>query len=265
MMNVCLDSLEEIVKVAVNAGDIIMPYYRGEKDIGVDVKTDESPVTLADQEAEQYIIQELEGLFPNIQIVAEEKAAAGDIPVLSNDEMFFLVDPLDGTKEFIHNRDEFTVNIALIQYGKPIMGVVYAPALDDIYAGIDGEGAYFMSSRSVALGDAQMLNIEPKTPVVAVASRSHMSDETQQFLDENGISDFISAGSSLKFCMVASGKADIYPRFGRTMEWDTAAGDAVVRAAGGRTVTVDNVPLRYGKQGRENDSDFANPFFIVKS
>lgn len=256
-------TLDKVIEITLQAGEVIMPYYREEKDLGLEAKNDQSPVTLADQEAEKLIIEKLEQAFPGIEIIAEEKmSAASEAIDVQNQEYFFLVDPLDGTKEFIHKRGEFTVNIAVIYKGEPVLGVVYAPVLGEVYSGYKGGGAYF--SRNTDLDNSEPLVIDAKEPAIAVASRSHMSEETQQFLDENGIEEFISAGSSLKFCMVASGKADIYPRFGRTMEWDTAAGDAVVRAAGGITVDVDDTALLYGKQNQSHDSDFANPYFIVR-
>ncbi len=257
------ETLNKIIDITIRAGDLIMPYYRGDKDLGLDEKNDQSPVTLADKEAEKYIIERLEEGFPNIEIIAEEQmSTAAKVVDLQAHDYFFLVDPLDGTKEFIHRRGEFTVNISLIYKGEPVLGVVYAPVLGEVYSGFKGGGAFRSNDKDI--GNVEVLKIESKKAIVAVASRSHMSEETQQFLDGKGIREFISAGSSLKFCMVASGKADIYPRFGRTMEWDTAAGDAVVRAAGGVTVDINNSPMKYGKQRQKHDCDFANPFFIVR-
>lgn len=268
-MHINKDTLQKLIDIAIGAGEIIMPFYNGNKDIGTQSKDDSSPVTLADQDAEDFILEQLAGLFPDIPVVAEEKCANGDIPNLNDQEteLFFLVDPLDGTKEFIQKRGEFTVNIALIKDKHPVAGVIYTPALGDIYAGLEEHGAYFIGKDTTekTLQNAQNLIITPKEKAEkAVASRSHMSAETTEFMQQNGIDDFISAGSSLKFCMVASGKADIYPRFGRTMEWDIAAGDAILRAAGGMTVTTDGKPMLYGKQNQSHDSDFANPFFIAK-
>lgn len=264
-------TLEIIIEIAVCAGDVIMPFYRDEIDIQENVKDDSSPVTLADQKAEIFIINELSKRFPDIPIVAEEMIANGDVPNINNQDVFFLVDPLDGTKEFINKRDEFTVNIALIQSNEPVMGVVYVPVLDEIYAGLKDNGAYHFKNARNKLGEIYLEGISPirlcankKEIKKAVASRSHMNDETKEFMKENGITEFISAGSSLKFCMVAIGDADVYPRFGRTMEWDTAAGDAVLRAAGGITVTTSGRPMVYKKQNQSHDADFANPFFIAK-
>lgn len=268
-MQVDKDLLQRLINITIGAGDVIMPFYRGDKNVGVQKKDDSSPVTLADQQAENYILQELHVLFPDIPVIAEEKCSNGDVPDLDDEKenLFFLVDPLDGTKEFIQKRGEFTVNIALIKNGLPIAGVIYAPALGDIYAGAESYGAYFIGKDVVekTLKNAKRLVIMPKEKAEkAVVSRSHMSKETTDFIQGNGIYEFISAGSSLKFCMVASGKADIYPRFGRTMEWDIAAGDAILRAAGGVTVTIDNEPMLYGKRNQSYDTDFANPCFIAK-
>jgi len=264
------EQLEILVEIAVGAGAVILPFYSGHKDMGAMIKDDCSPVTLADQQAEEFILEALAVAFPGIPVVAEEKCAAGDVPDLDaeGDGAFFLVDPLDGTKEFINGRDEFTVNIGLIRDGVPVMGVIYAPALRDVYVGGIESGAYCMHSLEdpddFLLSAAERIEMRPAGNfLTAVASRSHMNEETRTYMEERGISDFISAGSSLKFCLVAAGRADVYPRFGRTMEWDTAAGDAILRAAGGMTVRTDGSPFVYGKRNQAEDSDFANPFFIA--
>ncbi len=263
------DLLQKLINITIGAGDVIMPFYRGDANMEIQKKDDSSPVTLADQQAEDHILKELNAIFPGTPVVAEEKCSNGDVPDLEAEtgNLFFLVDPLDGTKEFIQKRGEFTVNIALIKDNVPIAGVIYAPAIGDIYAGAENYGAYLITKDVVekTIKNAERLVIVPKGKAEkAVASRSHMSKETTDFIQDRGINEFISAGSSLKFCMVASGKADIYPRFGRTMEWDIAAGDAILRAAGGVTVTIDNKPMIYGKINQLHDSDFANPFFIAK-
>ena len=174
-----------------------------------------------------------------------------------------MVDPLDGTKEFINRRDDFTVNIALIKDGDPVIGVVYAPARNMAFSG-DASGAEkFDVGADFSVSGRQPIHCRATgEALTAVASRSHNSPETEAFLDEKGITDTKSVGSSLKFCILAEGQADVYPRFGRTMEWDTAAGDAVLRAAGGMTFGQDGKPMVYGKTSQPTDSDFANGHFI---
>ncbi len=253
--------IDELVGIALAAGNVVMSIYQ--TDFDVSVKSDSSPVTEADEKAEALILERLAAIAPDIPVVAEESVAAGRVP--TTDQRFFLVDPLDGTKEFLSRNGDFTVNIALIEDGVPRLGVVYAPAKELIFSGgrdagarvgdVAGDGT--VSFRSIAVRTA------PRDGIVAVASRSHMTDETRAFVDRFTVADLISAGSSLKFCRVASGEADLYPRLGRTMEWDTAAGDAVLRAAGGKVTTLDGVDLGYGKRNQQNDSDFANPWFVA--
>ena len=254
--------LEIFERIAIAAGGLIMDVYRGE--IDVSLKDDMSPVTEADQRAETFIIGELKKHFPHIAIIAEEQAAAGNLPVFKGGT-FILVDPLDGTKEFINKRPYFTVNIALIEDNIPVAGVVYAPACGVAYSGAAGKAEKLTLNAS---GDIlERVAISSRLcgeKLVAVASRSHNSPETVAFLEENDISDYKSVGSSLKFCLVAEGEADVYPRFGRTMEWDTAAGDAVLRAAGGTTLGTDGAPFVYGKRNQPHDADFANPNFICR-
>jgi 3'(2'), 5'-bisphosphate nucleotidase len=219
-------------------------------------KADESPVTAADQAAEAIILERLARAAPGVPVVAEEAAAAGATPQVA--AQFFLVDPLDGTKEFIAGRDEFTVNIALIAQGAPVLGVVGAPALGRLFA---GDVSRFQAFEIRGGRDASPLALRarPRPPggPVAVASRSHGSPETEAWLAAAGVAARVSIGSSLKFCLLAAGEADVYPRFGPTMEWDTAAGHAVVAAAGGEVCETDGRPLRYGKPG------FRNPSFIA--
>jgi 3'(2'), 5'-bisphosphate nucleotidase len=220
------------------------------------MKEDRSPVTAADGAGEEVILAALAKLTPDIPIVAEESVAAGRIPEVG-DGPFWLVDPLDGTKEFISKNGEFTVNIALIQGQEPVLGVVLAPALGKVWWGARGLGATARDGTSSA---PRPITVRTKpASLVAVASRSHADPETEAFLDAAGVAERISAGSSLKFCLVAEGKADLYPRFGRTMEWDTAAGHAVLSAAGGRVTTRDGAPFVYRKPG------FENPDFIARS
>jgi 3'(2'), 5'-bisphosphate nucleotidase len=249
-----------LVDAALEAGSAIMEVYAG--DAGFRQKADCTPVTIADERAEAIICARLAAAAPGVPIVAEEAVSAGIVPPDLADR-FFLVDPLDGTKEFIHRRTDFTVNIALVENGVPVIGVVYAPALGAIYFGAP-EGAWYRSTDREADGWRRISVRTAGVAPVAVASRSHRDAETDRFLRIRDIANCVSIGSSLKFCLIAEGEADIYPRFSRTMEWDTAAGDAVLRAAGGMTYCADGSPFVYGKRGRPDDTDFANPHFVAK-
>jgi 3'(2'),5'-bisphosphate nucleotidase len=254
--------LDRLVEIALDAGEIVLSVYKSD---GFDAraKADGSPVTEADAAAEALILARLQALEPNTPIVAEEQAAAGHIPVTA--ARFFLVDPLDGTKEFLNRNGDFTINIALIEHGEPVCGVVYAPAHGLIYAGQCGSGARMASVTDRAPGAWRQIEVrQPEAAGLAVvASRSHMSAETSEFVARFAVADLVSAGSSLKFCRVAAGEADLYPRLGRTMEWDTAAGDAILRAAGGRVCTLDGQTLGYGKRNQDTDVDYANPWFVA--
>jgi len=237
------------------ASAIAMSHYTSfDKESGVMTKADDSPLTKADLAVDAFIGERLAELFPDIPVVTEERAASHDLDVSSG--WFFLVDPIDGTKEFINKRDEFTVNIALMQDGAPVAGIVAAPALGTLYTGIVGVGA-----AETDLSDGSEIAIHVSQPdsnaLLVVASRSHLSAETQAFIDANKVADTKNAGSSLKFCLLAKGEADLYPRFGPTMEWDTAAGHAVLFAAGGFVNTLDGKPLPYAKP------DFRNPWFMA--
>ena len=235
----------------------IMRIYAG--DLGVRDKADKSPVTDADHAAELVIVAGLRALTPGLPVVAEEEMAAGHVPELDGGP-FWLVDPLDGTKEFIKRNGEFTVNIALIENGRPTLGIVLAPATGLLWRGAAGLGA---DKRE---GNGAFVPIStracPPQGLTACASRSHAiySDLDIWFRNNNlTVADRVQAGSSLKFCLIAEGKADIYPRFGPTNEWDTAAGQGVLEAAGGEVVTTDDRPLLYGKPR------FSNPHFIARS
>lgn len=247
---------------AIEAGIAIMAVFAS--DAGYREKADRSPVTEADERAEDIVCRHLSEAFPEIPIVAEEAVSAGRVPPLLG-KRFFLVDPLDGTKEFVARRTDFTVNIALIEDGLPTHGVVFAPARGELFLGQPGI-AWSCSRRAGKVLAPKRIHVrEPAAVPVAVASRSHRTPETDAFVSEHGIGECISIGSSLKFCLIAEGKADIYPRFGRTMEWDTAAGDAVLRAAGGFTRGVDGGAFVYGKRAQPDDEDFANPPFVASS
>lgn len=244
--------LDAIIKIARDAGDLILDVYKS--DFEVRGKDDASPVTEADEKAEAIILQGLSTLGLQFPVIAEEAHAAGKIPQIA--DYFWLVDPLDGTREFIKRNGEFTVNIALIENGKPLLGVVLAPALNQLYAGSRDNGA-FMEDK-----DAVRRNIRVRRPSASgldvLASRSHGDTSAlDELLQGRAVNSLINAGSSLKLCLIAAGQADFYPRQGRTMEWDIAAGDAVLRAAGGLVQVMDGMPLVYGKAG------FENPHFVA--
>lgn len=251
--------LAQVEAIAHAAGQVIRRIY--ETDFAVQAKRDSTPVTLADEEAEAVILKGLATLAPRSSappIIAEESVAAGRIPDIGGGgASFWLVDPLDGTKEFISRNGEFTVNIALIEAGEPVLGVVLAPALGVLYSGARGVGAFREDS---AGRRAIRCRAIPDEGLAVVASRSH-GDETalDAFLAGRRVASRVNAGSSLKLCLVAEGRADLYPRLGRTMEWDIAAGHAVLAAAGGSVRRLDDgSPLRYGKQG------FENPHFVAQ-
>lgn len=251
----------ELIELSVQAGETIMEVFRAGFD--VQIKDDSSPVTIADQRAEAVILKGLQDLLPDIPVVAEESAAAGNIPDVG-DGPFFLVDPLDGTKEFIHRRDAFTVNIALIENGVPVLGVVFAPALGRLYYGYLSE--HDEPDVAAIIEDALAGNRTPSpiktrtanpARLAIVASKSHSNPETEAYLANYPDAELVTIGSSLKFCLVAEGQADLYPRLGPTMEWDTAAGQAVLMAAGGDVLAPDGEPFMYNKP------DFRNGFFLV--
>jgi len=243
-----------VLDLAGKAGAAILRHYGPQ--IEVRSKADASPVTAADDEAEAIIVEGLRRLTPEIAVVSEEAFARGEIPPTAPPR-FWLVDPLDGTKEFLKGNGEFTVNIALIDAARPILGVVAAPALSLAYAGA-GEG----SAREWRHGHGRAIKVRnvPAEGLTVVASRSHGNAEAlDRWLAGRKVCDTRQAGSSLKFCLVAAGEADLYPRFGRTMEWDTAAGHAVLAAAGGQVRTLSGEVLRYAKPG------FENPHFVASS
>lgn len=249
-------SLDALVGIALAAGEEILAHYAA-ADETARQKGDGSPVTAADEAAEAIILAALrrEGVTT---IVAEEAVAGGAMPPPA--DVFYLVDPLDGTREFISKNGEFTVNIARIEHGVPVEGVVYAPAIGTLYAA-DADGAYKGHVKDGALTTKTPLTCAPAPDALRiVASRSHLTDETRTFVERFTVDSFVSSGSSLKFCKVAAGEADLYPRMGRTMEWDTAAGHAVLKRAGGEVFTLDQKPLTYGK--RDGDT-FANPHFVA--
>jgi 3'(2'), 5'-bisphosphate nucleotidase len=254
--------LTALAGIAWQAGEIILGHYADDA-IQARRKADQSPVTAADEDAEAFILARLAEIAPGVPVIAEEETAAGRVQQIS--DHFFLVDPLDGTKEFLNRNGEFTVNIAEITGGVPVRGVVFAPAKERLFMGELETGAYELATKpGVAPDFSQARAIKACKPgadgLIAVASRSHRDAKTEEYLAAYPVKDFVAAGSSLKFCLVAAGEADIYPRHGRTMEWDTAAGHAVLAAAGGSVTTIDGKPFVYGKA----DEKFANPYFVAR-
>ena len=246
-----------IRKLAIEAGDKIMEIYNAD-DFDVKVKSDDSPVTAADEAADAIISAGLVELFPDVMLVTEEQADSH----AAKGDTFLIVDPLDGTKEFIHRRGDFTVNIAYVENGVPQRGVVYAPAKNRMFfTQADGQSVEETGDFAKdTVGEVTPMKVaaSDNAALLVVASKSHLTDETKDYIAKYEVADFKSAGSSLKFCLVATGEADLYPRVGRTMEWDTAAGHAVLLGAGGDVVRFDDhSPLTYGKE------DFANPYFIA--
>jgi 3'(2'), 5'-bisphosphate nucleotidase len=243
--------IEQLIVIAQGAADAIMAIYA--TDFDVRGKKDASPVTEADEKAEAVILAGLARLAPEIPVISEEAAAAGHIPKVGR--RFWLVDPLDGTREFISRNGEFTVNIALIDEGRPVLGIVLAPALGRLFAGARGIGAFVEDSAGRRPIHCRSV---PNDGLAVVASRSHGDVEALDFfLAGRKLASLKAAGSSLKLCLIAAGEADLYPRFGRTMEWDIAAGHAVLAAAGGRVCTLDGGELLYGKEGLDN------PYFVA--
>ncbi len=254
------EKLESVSRrAALLAGAKIMDIYNSD-DFEVKSKSDQSPVTEADEAADALIADILRAEFPDTLIVTEEQADSHS----AHADSFLIVDPLDGTKEFIKRRGEFTVNIAYVENGVPVRGVVYAPAKDRLfYTRADGQSVEETGALAVeTVGDLTPMSVTKadNSALMIVASKSHRDQATDDYIAKYSVKDMTSAGSSLKFCLVATGEADLYPRLGRTMEWDTAAGHAVVLGAGGKVVRFDDhTDLTYGKDGYEN------PFFIVLS
>jgi len=251
--------LEVVVAIAKDAGDAIMEIYN--RDFKVEYKDDKSPLTEADTASNEIICDALEMAYPEVPLLSEENKAE-EYAVRKNWEYFWLIDPIDGTKEFIKKNGEFTVNIALIHKDTPVLGVVYAPALGDMYKAKKGEGAY-KNDQKLPLH----VNSRPEKKLLVVASKSHLSEETQAFIDalETEEIEQVSKGSSLKLCMVAEGIADIYPRLAPTMEWDTGAADAIVRESGKMVYQYNS---EHGTQNTEpvvyNKENLLNPWFVVK-
>lgn len=245
--------LEALTATVREAGTIALEIYN--KPFAVETKADQSPVTQADLAVDKLLYAAISAAFPDVVIVTEEQAQTHR--AIAPDTTFFLVDPIDGTREFINKTGEFTINIALIEQGQPVAGIVFAPVQNRFFIG-DLENGAFEIDQS---GSHKRLSVRSctKERLTAIASRSHRTPETQSFLDNYAIIDCVTAGSSLKFCILAAGEADIYPRFGPTMEWDTAAGHAILKAAGGQVLNIDRTPLIYAKP------EFRNPDFMACS
>lgn len=259
----------DLFKISLDAGKEILEVYK--QDFSIEFKEDDSPLTQADKRAHDSILKGLNALDPSIPVLSEE---GKEIPYSERRKWshFWLVDPLDGTKEFIKRNDEFTVNIALIEGKYPSVGIIFAPALDVVYFGRVGEGAYKLENASGAMvaNEEELIQKSERLPGIkehrvtrAIASRSHMSKETEAFIKElevkHGEIEVISSGSSLKFCLVAEGKADYYPRYAPTMEWDTGAGQAIVEAAGGEVTRYDDNDKCY-----YNKENLLNEWFLVR-
>jgi 3'(2'), 5'-bisphosphate nucleotidase len=255
--------IDVINQIAIDAGKIIMEIYN--KDFDVEYKEDESPLTQADLQSNEFICNSLQILYPNCPVMSEENKQT-PFEIRKHWEYYWCIDPIDGTKEFIKKNDEFTVNIALIYKNTPVLGVVYAPALGELYFAKKGLGAFFqeVKSNNCIKDSLKKLPYIQKNNYTVVASKSHLSQETQEFIQKLSLEKpsltTHSKGSSLKLCMVATGEADVYPRLAPTMEWDTAAADAIVREAGKMTYQHDEkiqTPLVYNKK------ELLNPWFIV--
>jgi len=244
--------LEPVIALAIKAGDAILTVYA--TDFGVQSKIDASPLTQADLAAQRIIAAGLAALTPDIPLISEEDGLP-EFAVRRQWQRYWLIDPLDGTKEFINRNGEFTVNIALIDTHRPVFGVVHVPVQNRTYSGCPGRGAELRTQGQVT---PLKVAAHSKTPVRVVGSRSHRGSSLDTFLDNLGEYDMVPMGSSLKFCTIAEGNADVYPRLGPTSEWDTAAAQAVVEHAGGQVLELDGKPLSYNKK-----EDILNPWFLV--
>lgn len=247
-------------RVAYEAGEITLDYFEEGMVQDSDVKGDGSPVTEADRMAEKHISQILKNEFPDIPVVGEEAVASGEVHDLSGSEYFWLVDPLDGTREFIAGSPEFTVNIALIKNNEPVMGVIHAPARGEMYWA-HGEGTAMRWLEESGTEKEIRVRKPSRGGLTVITSKNRTGDVLDEYLAEHKVEKIVRRGSSLKLCAVASGKADLYPGLWQTCEWDTAAGQAILCAAGGEVVTLDGVPLRYGA----GNAKFMNPSFVARS
>ncbi len=263
-MHVNAQQLEALTTSVLAAGRVILDIR--ENGFAAEAKADGSPVTEADRQAEQVLLQTLGQQFPNIPVIAEEQVAAGILP--EPGALFFLVDALDGTKEFVLGGCDFTVNIGLIERGVPVFGIVYAPADGRIFVGAGANDAWQARincrEEGGSLQDKKPLQVKAADPqnLRAIASKSHRDEQTNDWLREHNICNVVSAGSSIKFCLLATAEADIYPRFGPTCEWDTAAGHAVLQCAGGQVTRIDGTAFLYGKADQEKP--YLNPGFVAR-
>ena len=257
-MQINLNTLERIIRISQKAGDAILEIYA--KDFSVKEKSDASPLTEADLASHHIIIAALKELSPDIPVLSEESSELLKTSAWREWPIYWLIDPLDGTKEFVKRNGEFTVNIALIENNKAVLGVVHVPVTKTTYAASLELGAFKSIKNHSDLSSATRLHSEkhPKTPYRIVASRSHQSNELKEYLYGIGEHEIIAMGSSLKFCLIAEGAADCYPRFGLTSEWDTAAAQVIVEAAGGQVSKLDGTALRYNTK-----DEILNPFFMV--
>jgi len=249
-------------RIALSAGEIILDYYDRLELLSVESKSNDTPVTQADREAELFIKEELKALCPSVPMIGEETVSLGQADILSEgDDYFWLVDPLDGTKNFIQGGEEFTVNIALIKDGVPVIGVVYAPVKGELYAASHGEEPVRWTDETEKDKPFSVRPI-PMQGLVVISNRMGSGvPELERFLEQFKVQKMVRRASSLKICAVASGKADLYPRFGPTCEWDTAAGDAILRAAGGYLTDMQGQPLTYGRA----EDGWLNPEFVASS
>ncbi len=255
------DLAEALLPVAIRAGAAILAVRRA--GFRAEWKADSSPVTEADRAAEAVISAALAKLAPGVPVIAEEAAYEGNVPETGAE--FFLVDPLDGTKEFVRGGNDFTVNIGLIRDCVPALGVILLPETGKLFWGVVGSGAWRAVVTDGEITERRPIGVRaaPDGPIAVVASRSHRTPETDAYIGRYEVDKLVSAGSSMKFCVVASGKADLYPRMGTTMQWDTAAGDAILRAAGGTVVTLDGKPLTYGPGEGPGAEGYRNPWFVA--
>jgi len=255
--------LDQLLPSVLAAGRIEMGHFAA--GVAVETKADATPVTAADHEAEAALLKGLAGAAPGVPVIAEEAVAGGTVPAIG--AAFFLVDPLDGTRAFIKQSPEFTINIGLVEGDRPVFGIIYAPALELLFATLQPDEAVETriapDAEGARLEDCSLKRLHTRAPdkqaLVAFASRSHAAESTDAFLQQLAITEKRKASSSLKFCLIARGEADLYARLGQTSEWDTAAGQAILVAAGGSVTTVDGQPLLYGKRAQ----GFANPNFVA--
>ncbi len=246
-------------RVAIEAGEITLNYFEEGMRIAHDLKKDGSPVTEADRRAEEYIIKQLQDTIAGIPVIGEEAVSEGEVFDLSGSEYFWLVDPLDGTREFAEGSPDFTVNIALIKNNAPLLGVIYAPARGEMYSAY-GEGTAARWLEETGTEKSIQVRRPSSKGLIVITSKNRGGEELERFLEEHKIEKQIKRGSSLKMCAVASGKADLYPGFGETCEWDTAAGQAILEAAGGEVIDLNGACLSYGL-----GADFCNPKFLARS